>query len=38
MEYQERRAHMNCLCNAFDNCNVWIILIALAIILCLCGG
>ncbi len=28
----------NCLCNLFDNCNVWIILIALAIIFCLCNG
>lgn len=27
---------MNCLCNLFDDCNVWIILIALVIIFCCC--
>ena len=34
---RERRLTMNCLCNIFDDCNVWIILIALVIIFCHCN-
>lgn len=29
---------MNCLCNLFDDCNVWIIIIALIILCCFCGN
>ncbi len=27
----------NCLCNLFDNSNVWLIIIALILIFCCCG-
>ncbi len=27
---------MNCLCNLFDDCNIWILILVLAIIFCTC--
>lgn len=27
----------NCLCNLFDDSNIWIIIIALIVIFCCCG-
>jgi len=29
---------MNCLCNLFDNNAIWLIIIALLILFCCCGG
>ncbi len=29
---------MNCLCNLFDDCSVWVIIIALIILFCCCGN
>lgn len=29
---------MNCLCNLFDDCTIWIIIIALIILFCCCGN
>lgn len=29
---------MNCLCNLFDDSNIWIIVIALILLFCCCGG
>lgn len=27
---------MSCLCNLFDDCNIWILLLVLAVIFCSC--
>jgi hypothetical protein len=27
---------MNCLCNLFDDCNIWILILVLVIIFCTC--
>ncbi len=27
---------MNCLCNIFDDCNIWILIFVLVIIFCTC--
>ncbi|CDC69756.1 unknown [Candidatus Colimorpha enterica] len=29
---------MSCLCNLFDDCNVWVILLILVILYCYCNG
>lgn len=34
----ERKHTMNCLCNFFDNEIVWLIIIALLILFCVCGN
>ena len=34
--YFERRMLMNCLCNLFDDCNIWILILVLVIIFCTC--
>lgn len=27
---------MNCLCNLFDDCNIWILILVIAVIYCSC--
>ncbi len=29
---------MGCLCNIFDDCNVWVIILILVILYCYCNG
>lgn len=29
---------MNCLCNLFDDCNIWILILVLAVIFCTCNS
>ena len=29
---------MNCLCNLFDDCTIWIVIIALIVLFCCCGN